>query len=91
MRPFGVSRDSSWSHRAWKEALGLDLTLISDWNGALGRRFGALRTWRWMEDVPARSAFLVGEDGTVLGSWRYEDAEVPDFDVLLAAALESQG
>ena len=26
MRPFGVSRDSSWSHRAWKETLGVDLT-----------------------------------------------------------------
>jgi peroxiredoxin len=87
VRPFGVSRDSHWSHRAWKEALGIDVPLVSDWNGALARRFGAARTWRWMEGVPARSAFLVGEDGTVLESWQYEDAEVPDFDVLLAAAL----
>ena len=91
VRPFGVSRDSHWSHRAWKEALGIDVPLISDWNGALARHFGAARTWRWMEGVPARAAFLVGEDGTVLESWRYEDAEVPDFDVLLAAARESQG
>jgi len=91
VRPFGVSRDSSWSHRAWKEALGLDLTLISDWNGALATRFGAARTWRWMEGVPARSAFLIDKDGTVLRSWRYEDAEVPDFDVLLAAVRELPG
>ena len=91
VRPFGVSRDSYWSHRAWKESLGIDVPLISDWNGTLARRFGAWQTWRWMEGVPERSAFLVGEDGTVLGSWRYGNSEVPDFDVLLAAAQASQG
>ena len=85
MRPYAVSRDSHWSHRAWKESLGIDVPLLSDWNGALAKRFGATRVWRWMEGVPRRSAFLVGEDGTVLGSWRYEDSEVPDLDVLLEA------
>jgi peroxiredoxin len=39
-----------------------------------------------MEGVPVRSAFLLGEDGTVRGSWRYDNSEVPDFDELLAAA-----
>jgi peroxiredoxin len=83
---YGVSRDSHWSHRAWKESLGIDVVLLSDWNGALVKHFGADRVWRWMEGVPRRSAFLVGKDGTVLGSWRYEDSEVPDFDALLAGA-----
>ena len=89
MRVFGVSRDSHWSHRAWKDVLDVDVPLISDWNGALAKRFGASRVWRWMEDVPRRSAFLVGEDGTVLESWRYEDSDVPDFGALLAAAQAS--
>ena len=86
MRVYGVSRDSPWSHRAWKEALGVDVPLLSDWNGTLAKRFGATQTRRWMEGVPRRSAFLLAEDGTVRGSWRYEDSEVPDFDELLAAA-----
>ncbi len=86
MRVFGVSRDSRWSHRSWKEALGIDVDLLSDWNGALAKRFDAVRVWRGMEGVPYRNAFLVGEDGTVLGSWRYADSDVPDFDELLAAA-----
>ncbi len=86
MRVFGVSRDSHWSHRAWKDVLDADVPLISDWNGALAKRFGAARVWRWMEGVPRRSAFLVGEDGTVLESWRYEDSDVPDFEAPLAAA-----
>jgi peroxiredoxin len=91
VRVFGVSRDSHWSHRAWKESLGVDVALLSDWNGALAKRFGAARAWRGMRGVPRRSAFLVGEDGTVRGSWRYEDSEVPDFDVPLAAARGSRG
>jgi peroxiredoxin len=36
--------------------------------------------------VSERSAFLIDEGGTVRGAWRYEHAEVPDFDELLAAA-----
>ena len=86
MRVFGVSRDSFWSHRAWKQSLGVDVELLSDWNGAVTKQLGAARVWRWMDGVPRRSAFLLGEDGTVRGSWRYEDSEVPDFDELLGAA-----
>ncbi len=86
---FAASRDSSWSHRAWKQTLGIETPLLSDWNGTLAKRFAAARTYRWMEGVPERSAFLVDEDGTVRESWRYTDSEVPDFDVLLAAAQAS--
>jgi peroxiredoxin len=86
VRVFGVSRDSHWSHRAWKDVLDVDVPLLSDWNGSLAKRFGAVRVWRWMEQVPRRSTYLVGKDGTVLESWRYADSDVPDFDEPLAAA-----
>jgi len=36
--------------------------------------------------VAERTACLVDRDGTVCGAWRYELAEVPDFDELLSAA-----
>ena len=67
----------------------MNVELLSDWNGILAKRFGVARTYRWMAGVPERSAFLLGPDGTVRGSWRYEDSEVPDFDELLAAAQAS--
>ncbi len=88
-RVLAVSRDSHWSHRAWKQTLDVNVELLSDWNGTLAKRFGVSRMRRWMAGVPQRSAFLLGADGTVLGSWRYEDSEVPDFDELLAAARAS--
>jgi peroxiredoxin len=87
---FGVSRDSPWTHIAWKQALELDLALLSDWNGEATNGFGLGREFLGFSDVPRRSAFLIDEGGTVRGSWLYEDSEVPDLDELLRAAQALQ-
>jgi peroxiredoxin Q/BCP len=86
VRAFGISRDSPWTHIAWKQALDLDFPLLSDWNGEATDGFGVGREFRGMLGVPERTAFLIGQDGTVRGRWRYDDSEVPDFDALIAAA-----
>jgi peroxiredoxin len=85
--PFGISRDSPWSHVAWAQALDLgDLGLLSDWSGDAVRDFGVARDYRGLADVAERSAFLVDGQGIIRGTWRYESSEVPDFDELLSAA-----
>jgi peroxiredoxin len=86
IRAMGVSRDSPWSHIAWMQALDLTFPLLSDWNAEAVRGFGIAHEHRGLEDVAERTAFLVDRDGTVRGAWRYETAEVPDFDELLSAA-----
>ena len=86
MRTFGISRDSPWTHIAWTQALDLSFPLLSDWNGDATRGFGLARDFRGFADVPERTAFLVDQKGVVRGAWRYDDGEVPDVDVLLAAA-----
>jgi len=86
IRAFGVSRDSPWSHVAWMQALDLNFPLLSDWNAEAVRGFGIAHEFRDFEDVAERTAFLVDQSGTVRGAWRYETAEVPDFDELLSAA-----
>jgi peroxiredoxin len=85
VRPFGISRDSPWTHIAWTQALDLEVPLLSDWNAEAVRGFDVAQEFRGLKDVAQRSAFLVEKDGTVLGAWRYETSEVPDFDVLLEA------
>jgi peroxiredoxin len=86
VRAFGVSRDSPWSHVAWMQALDLNFPLLSDWNAEAVRGFGIGFEFRGFQDVAERTAFLVDRSGTVRGAWRYETAEVPDFDELLSAA-----
>ena len=89
VRAFGISRDSPWTHIAWKQALDLDFPLLSDWNGEATDGFGLGREFRGMTGVPRRAAVLVGQDGTVRGRWEYDDSELPDFDALLQAARDS--
>jgi glutaredoxin-dependent peroxiredoxin len=86
IRAMGISRDSPWSHIAWMQALDLNFPLLSDWNAEAVRAFGIAHEHRGLGDVAERTAFLVDRDGTVRGAWRYETAEVPDFDELLSAA-----
>jgi peroxiredoxin len=86
VRPFGISRDSPWTHIAWKQALDLDFPLLSDWNAEATQGLGLGREFRGMREVPLRSAFLIDEGGTVRRAWRYDDSELPDFDELVQAA-----
>jgi peroxiredoxin len=86
VQPLGVSRDSPWTHIAWMQALDLNFPLLSDWNADAVRGFGIAHDFRGFADVAERTAFLVDSSGTVRGAWRYETAEVPDFDELLSAA-----
>ena len=86
VQAMGISRDSPWTHIAWMQALDLNFPLLSDWNAEAVRAFGVAHDFRGFRDVADRTAFLIDRDGTVRGAWRYEAAEVPDFDELLSAA-----
>ena len=86
VRVYGISRDSPWSHVAWREVLDLNFPLLSDWNGEATQAFDVAEEYRGMRDVSGRSAFLVGAEGIIRRAWRYEASAVPDFDELLTAA-----
>jgi peroxiredoxin len=86
VRLFGVSRDSPYSHVAWREVLELNFPLLSDWNGEATAAFDVEQPdYAGMRGVPERSAFLIDADATVRGAWRYGTSEVPDVDELLSA------
>jgi peroxiredoxin len=84
VRPFAISRDSPWSHAAWARTLGVDVPLLSDWNGAATRAFGIAVELGGMEDVAARASFLVEEGTTVREAWMH-GRELPDVDAAIAA------
>ena len=88
MQPFAVSRDSPYTHVAWMQALDLDFPLLSDWNAEATHGFGVAFEHNGMRDVSRRSAFLIDREGVVRGSWAFDLDELPDVDVLIAAARD---
>ena len=81
----GVSVDSSWSHRAFRESLGLEFTLLADFHpkGEVARAYGA-----YLEDygISNRSLVLVEPDGVV--GWVHESPtplEIPGANLIFDA------
>jgi peroxiredoxin len=85
VRPFAISRDSPWSHAAWAQTLGVDVPLLSDWNGEATRAFGVAVELSGMEDVAARSCFLIEDGETIVAAWLL-GRELPDIDAIIATA-----
>ena len=85
IRPFGISRDSAWSHRAWAQSLGVDVPLLSDWDGDATRGFDVAFEPLGMRDVSIRSAFLIRDGETIEATWML-GSELPDIDAVIEAA-----
>jgi peroxiredoxin len=81
----GISVDSSWTHRAFREKLGLTMTLLSDFEpkGEAIRAYGA-----YLDQVGHgnRSLVLVDEEGVV--RWVHESptpVEIPGANLVFDA------
>jgi peroxiredoxin len=84
--PYGISRDSPWSHVAWQQALDLEVPLLSDWTGEAVRALEIEQEFRGLPSVARRAAFVVDGEGIIRGAWRYGASETSDFDRLVEAA-----
>jgi peroxiredoxin len=85
---YGVSVDSSWCHRAFREHLGVTMPLLADFHpkGEVAKAYGL-----WADDygVAIRALVLIGEDGTVEWSHRPRSPlEVPSAELILGALDE---
>jgi peroxiredoxin len=81
----GISVDSPFVHRAFREQLGLEMPLLSDFHpkGDVSSAYGAYREDRGFDN---RSLVLVGPDGTV--EWSYaspSDREIPGANLIFDA------
>ncbi|HEY0319247.1 MAG TPA: redoxin domain-containing protein [Solirubrobacterales bacterium] len=80
----GISVDGAWAHRAFREKLGIDTTLLSDFEpkGEVARAYGS-----YLDTGAAnRTLVLVDEDGMV--AWTYESptpGEFPGANVIFDA------
>jgi mycoredoxin-dependent peroxiredoxin len=80
----GVSVDSTWSHKAYAEKMGIKYSLLADFHpkGAMSEKYGV-----YLQDkgITGRSIIIVNKDGNV--AWRkdYEILTVPDVKEVAAA------
>jgi peroxiredoxin len=79
---YGVSCDSSYAQKAFREKLGVSIPQLSDFEpkGAACRAFGVLHPGGF----PQRALVIVGEDGVV--RWSYEapsPADLPGVHMIL--------
>jgi peroxiredoxin len=59
---YGISRDSTWTHKAFKEKEKLDYSLLADMNGAVARDYGA---WNEQLGIAERLTVVIDENGNV--------------------------
>ena len=88
---FGISVDSPFVTRRFREELELPFPLLSDFNHDVGADFGVLyEDYFGLRGVARRAAFVVGMDGRVAYAWVSErDDVLPDFDALRRAVREA--
>ena len=87
---FGISVDSPFVTRRFREELELPFLLLSDFNHDVGAEFGVLyEDYFGLRGVARRAAFVVGRDGRIAYAWVSErDDVLPDFKSIRAAVRD---
>jgi peroxiredoxin len=83
---FGVSVDSPFAQKAWKEKEKLSFTLLSDFNRQAVKAYGAqYESLIGLQGVAKRAAFVIDKQGKVRYAEVLEDARnLPNFDQINA-------
>jgi peroxiredoxin len=84
--PVIVSSDGAWTQAAWKEKLGVDFPILSDFNpqGDTARKYGVLIEGY---GIANRVVVVVGKDGRV--AWIQPSEKIvslPDYDPVLSCS-----
>ena len=84
---YGISIDSFFSLKAFKQSQNLNFTLLSDFNKVQSTSFGVLNNDHFgMIGVAKRSAFVLDKDMKLVHSEILDDAgNIPDFDKIKEA------
>jgi peroxiredoxin len=59
---FGVSVDSTWANKAFREQVGVDFPILSDWKKDYARKLGILNE---ESGTARRTTFVIDADGII--------------------------
>jgi glutaredoxin-dependent peroxiredoxin len=82
---YGISVDSLFSLKKFKEEQSLNFTLLSDFNKVASKTYGSLydHFYNDMDGVSKRSAFVIDADGVVRYAEILENAsDIPNFNAI---------
>lgn len=82
---FGISRDSKYSHKAWKEHLGLNYSLLADLVGDTAKKYGA---WNEAAHRADRMAVVIDPAGIVRYVMHNDAGHARDQNQILRAVRE---
>ncbi len=91
---FGISVDSLFSLKRYKEDQQLNFTLLSDFNKTTSAAYGCLyeHFFNDMDGVSKRSAFVIDKEGVVQYAEVLEDAsKIPDFEAVISCLKRING
>jgi peroxiredoxin len=86
-RVFGISIDSPFVVKRFREEEGIGFPLLSDFNKTVAAEYGVLyEELVGLKGVAKRSAFVIDRSGTVVYDWVSEDSGVePDYEAIKRA------
>ena len=86
----GISVDGLFSHKAFKEANGIEFPLLSDWDKTVIKAYDVVNDeFVGMKEVAKRSVFVIDTDRTVVYAWVSEDpGKLPPFEEVKMAVTK---
>ena len=85
---YGVSVDLPFAQNAFRERLGLEYGLLSDFNREMIEAYGVSMDWEkyGLDAVARRAVFVVDGEGEVAYAWVADDTKTePDYDEIVDA------
>lgn len=79
---YGISRDSTWTHKAFKEKENLAYSLLSDMKGAVAQTYGC---WNEVAGIAERLTVVIDSDGKITYVEHNGPAQIRDQKKALAA------
>ncbi|MEP1150415.1 MAG: redoxin domain-containing protein [Balneola sp.] len=86
----GISVDSFFTLKEFKQSQNLNFQLLSDFNREVSEQYGVLyQDFFGMKGVAKRSVFIINKEGVVVHSEVLEDAsELPNFNKMISTLSE---
>jgi mycoredoxin-dependent peroxiredoxin len=83
---YGISRDSVWTHKAFKQQENIEYPLLADMNGDVAKKYGA---WSEQFGLAGRLTVVIDEEGKVKFSDQSPDGRTARDPAKTLAAVRS--